>query len=263
MKLVLCLLVMSALALQDPAKERLEKSPRHLEWITVKHGERTVHAFIAYPEVKEKAPVVVIIHEIFGLTDWVRSVADQLAERGCIAIAPDFLSGMGPKGGKTSDFEGGDAVRAAIQKLPPDQITADLNAVCDFGKKDPACNGKVAVGGFCWGGLQTFRFATNRADLAAGYVFYGRGPESAEEIARITCPIYGFYAVNDARVNATLPKIEDWMKAGKKTFEPKLYDGGGHGFMRAGEMNPKDEGNAKARADAWKRWDTLLKELKR
>lgn len=260
MKLVALLLVF--LAVQDPVKDRLEKSPRHMEWITVKNGERTVHAFIAYPEVKEKAPVVVLIHEIFGLSDWVRSMCDQLAERGYIAIAPDLLSGMGPKGGKTSDFESGDAVRAAIGKLPPEQVTADLNAVCDFAKKEPAGNGKVAVGGFCWGGAQTFRFATNRPDLAAGYVFYGRGIESAEEIARIPCPIYGFYAEKDDRVNSTIPKSEELMKAAKKTFEPVTYTGGGHGFMRAGEVNPKDEGNAKARADAWKRWAELLTKLK-
>lgn len=262
MKLAALAIALALVQVQDPAKDRLEKSPRHMEWITVKHGERTVHAFIAYPEVKEKAPVVVVIHEIFGLSDWVRSVCDQLAERGYIAIAPDSLSGMGPKGGKTSDFESGDAVRAAIGKLPPEQVTADLNAVCDFAKKEPAGNGKVAVGGFCWGGAQTFRFATNRADLAAGYVFYGRGVETAEEIGRIACPIYGFYAEKDDRVNATIPKSEELMKAAKKTFEPVTYTGGGHGFMRAGELNPKDEGNAKARADAWKRWEDLLKTLR-
>jgi carboxymethylenebutenolidase len=261
MKLAAILLVL--LMIQDPVKERLEKSPRHLEWITVKHGERTVHAFIAFPEVKEKAPVVVLIHEIFGLSDWMRSMADQLAERGYIAIAPDLLSGMGPKGGKTSDFESGDAVRSAIGKLPPDQVTADLNAVCDFAKKEPGSNGKVAVGGFCWGGAQTFRFATNRPDLAAAFVFYGRGIENAEEIARIPCPVYGFYAEKDDRVNSTIEKSQELMKAAKKTFEPVTYKGGGHGFMRAGEMNPKDEGNAKAREEAWKRWEELLKNLKK
>jgi carboxymethylenebutenolidase len=260
MKLALCLAVL--LLVQDPVKDRLEKSPRHLEWITIKHGERTVHAFIAFPEVKEKAPVVVLIHEIFGLSDWMRSMADQLAEKGYIAIAPDLLSGMGPKGGKTSDFEGSDAVRAAIGKLPPEQVTADLNAVCDFAKKEPGGNGKVAVGGFCWGGAQTFRFATNRADLSAAYVFYGRGVESAEEISRVPCPVYGFYAEKDPRVNDTIPKSEELMKAAKKTFEPVIYKGGGHGFMRAGETNPKDEGNATARGEAWKRWEELLKKLK-
>ena len=257
--------VLAGLALlgaQDPVKDRLEKSPRHQEWIEIKHGERTVHAFIVYPEVKEKAPVVVLIHEIFGLSDWVRSVADRLAENGYIAIAPDLLSGMAPKGGKTSDFENPDAVRAAIAKLPPDQVTADLNAVCDFGKKDPAASGKVAVGGFCWGGAQTFRFATNRAEIAAAFVFYGRGPEGADETARIACPVYGFYGENDARVNATIAKSQELMKAARKTFEPVTYAGAGHGFMRAGEDPKNGEANKKALDDAWKRWLELLKKLR-
>src|SRR5206468_7410749 len=142
---------------QEWAKARLDKSPRHLEWVKVKHGDREVNCSIAYPEVKDKATAVVVIHEIFGLTDWVRSVTDQLAEAGYIAIAPDLLSGMAPGGGGTSELGSGDAVRRAITSLPPDQITADLNAVAGYVAKLPASNGKIAVGGFCWGGGQTFR----------------------------------------------------------------------------------------------------------
>ncbi len=145
---------------QDWAKARLEKSPRHLEWVKVKHGSREVNCFIGYPEAKEKATAVVVIHEIFGLSDWVRTVADQLAEAGYIAIAPDLLSGAAPGGGGTAELGGGDGVRKAISSLPPDQVTADLNAVADYVAKLPACNGKVTVVGFCWGGGQTFRFAT-------------------------------------------------------------------------------------------------------
>src|SRR4026209_331054 len=130
---------------QDWAKTRLEKSPRHLEWVKVKHGNREVNCFIAFPEVKEKATAVVVIHEIFGLTDWVRSVTDQPAEAGYIAIAPDLLSGSAPGGGGTAELGGGDAVRKAISSLPPDQITADLNAVSDHLAKLPASNGKVVV----------------------------------------------------------------------------------------------------------------------
>src|SRR6185295_5719963 len=118
--------------------------------------------YIGYPEVKNKATAVVLIHEIFGLSDWVRGVVDQLAEAGYIAIAPDFLSGMGPNGGGTSEIRATDsnAVGKAIRDLPPDQITADLNAVADFVSKLPAANGKVAVTGYCWGGSQSFRYAT-------------------------------------------------------------------------------------------------------
>src|SRR5467141_2677502 len=137
---------------QDWAKARLEKSPRHGEWVKIKQGDRQVESFITYPEVKDKATAVVVIHEIFGLSDWVRGVTDQLAEAGYIAIAPDLLSGTAPGGGGTAELGSGDAVRKAISSLPADQITKDLNAVMDYVTKLPACNGKVAVAGFCWGG---------------------------------------------------------------------------------------------------------------
>jgi carboxymethylenebutenolidase len=243
---------------QEWAKGRIEKSPRHLEWVKVKHGGREVSCFIAYPEVKEKATAVVVIHEIFGLTDWVRGVADQLAEAGFIAIAPDLLSGAAPGGGGTSELGGGDAVRKVISSLPPDQITADLNTAVDYVSKLPACNGKVAVGGFCWGGGQTFRFATNNHNIKAAFVFYGPGPDTGEEVSRISCPVYGFYGGSDARVNATVPKSSELMKQAGKTYEPVTYEGAGHGFMRAGEAPDTNEANKKARDDAWARWKKLL-----
>ena len=244
---------------QEWAKARLEKSPRHLEWVKVKHGNREVNCFIAYPEVKDKATAMVVIHEIFGLSDWVRGVADQLAEAGYIAIAPDLLSGTAPDGGGTAELGGGDAVRKAISSLPPDQVTADLNAVVDYVAKLPACNGKVAVGGFCWGGGQTFRFATNNKDIKAAFAFYGTGPDKEEDIARINCPVYGFYGGNDERVNATIPKSTELMKKAGKTYEPVTYEGAGHGFMRAGEAPDANEPNKKAREEAWKRLKDLLK----
>src|SRR5437773_3856570 len=171
MMLLLTATVLAALTAtaQDWAKARLEKSPRHLEWVKVKHGDRVVNCFIAYPEVKEKAAAVIVIHEIFGLTDWVRSVADQLAEAGYIAIAPDLLSGTAPGGGGTSELGGSDAVRKAIAALPSDQITADLNAVAAYLTKLPACNGKLASAGFCWGGARSFRFATDNKDLKSAF----------------------------------------------------------------------------------------------
>src|SRR5688572_25582642 len=195
---------------QDWAKQRLAKSSRHQEWVKVKNGNREVSSFVVYPEVKNKATAVVVIHEIFGMTDWVQSLTDQLAEAGYIAIAPDLLSGMGPNGGGTSSLTG-NAVGQAIRDLPPDQITADLNAVADYVAKLPAANGKVVVGGFCWGGGQTFRYATNNPTIKAAFVFYGptpgtpEGPDKAA-LERIKTPVYGFYAGNDARINAALPK---------------------------------------------------------
>ncbi len=251
-----------ATAGQDWARQRLEKSPRHQEWVQIKNGSRTVNSFIVYPEVKSKAMAVVVIHEIFGMTDWVRSVADQLAEAGYIAIAPDLLSGMGPNGGGSSEFTDRSTVGQAISKLPPDQITADLNAVADYVAKLPAANGKVAVAGFCWGGGQAFRFATNRGNLAAAFVFYGTGPDTKEATASIKGPVYGFYAGNDARVGATVPKSQELMKEAGKSYDPVSYEGAGHGFMRAGE-DPANtvEANKKARDEAWIRWKSLLKKL--
>ena len=250
---------------QDWAKARLEKSPRHQEWVEVKNGSRTVKAFVVYPEVKGKATAVVVIHEIFGLSDWVRTVADQLAEAGYIAIAPDLLSGMGPQGGGSSEFPDRSAVTQAVGKLPPDQVTADLNAVADYVAKLPAANGKVAVGGFCWGGSQTFRFATNRPSLVAAFVFYGTGPDSKEAIAKIKAPVYGFYGGNDARVTATVPKSTELMKEASKTYDPVTYEGAGHGFMRSGEdptaTDANKDANKKARDEAWARWKGLLKKL--
>lgn len=254
-----CTAACAVASAQDWAKTRLDNSPRHLEWVKVKHDQRTVESFIAYPEVKDKATAVVVIHEIFGLSDWVRGVTDQLAEAGYIAIAPDLLSGMAPNGGGTAELGGADGARKVIGSLPPDQVTADLDAVVAYVSKLPACNGKVVVAGFCWGGGQTFRYATNNPSIKAGFVFYGPSPDDSAALARIACPIYGFYGGNDARINAGIPKTEELMKAAKKTYEPVIYDGAGHGFMRAGEDPTGNEPNKKARTDAWKRWLTLLK----
>ena len=261
-------LIAAAASAQDWAKQRLEASPRHREWVKVKSGERTVSAFVVSPEVKKKAPAVVVIHEIFGMTDWVQLLADELAETGVIAIAPDLLSGVTLAPGDAN------AAGKAIRDLPPDQITADLNAVADYVSKLPAANGKVAVAGFCWGGTQSFRFATNRPSLAAAFVFYGSGPDSADAIAAIKAPVYGFYAGNDARIGATIPKTQELMKAAGKTYDIVTYEGAGHGFMRAGDtmMTPpaadaeqkvKDAyaANRKARDAAWVRWKELLKKL--
>ena len=244
---------------QDWAKAKLEKSPRHGEWVDVKHGDRTVHTFVVYPEVKDKAPVVLVIHEIFGLTDWARGVADDLAARGYIAVAPDLLSGFGPGGGGTSAFAGVDAARGAVGKLDANGVTADLDAVADYAKKLPAASGVLAVAGFCWGGSQSFRFATSRKDLAAAFVFYGTGPD---QVASITAPVYGFYAENDARVGATVPGSAAAMKTAGKTFDPVTYKGAGHGFMRAGEDPAGTKENKQAHDDAWKRWEDILKKMK-
>ncbi len=254
--ILLILALGQTVSAQDWAKEKLAKSARHQEWVTVKHDGRAVETFVVYPESKDKRPVVVIIHEIFGMSDWVQDLADQVAEAGYIAVAPDLLSGMGPNGGRSSSFEQG-KTNEAVSKLNPDQVTADLNAVADYGVKLPGSNGKLFVGGFCWGGGQTFRFATNRGDLAAAFVFYGPPPEK-DAMARIKAPVYGFFAGNDARIGAMIPDAITNMKAAGKAFEPVTYDGAGHGFMRAGEAPDANDANKKARADSWERWKSLL-----
>ena len=245
---------------QDWALQKLEHSPRHREWVSVKHGSRTVETLVVYPEAKEKTPVVLIIHEIFGLTDWVQDLADQVAAAGYIAVAPDLLSGMGPNGGRTTSFSP-NTVGEAIHKLNPDQINEDLNAVADYGVKLPASNGKLFVVGFCWGGGQSFRFATSRNDLGAAFVFYGVSPDK-EAMARITAPVFGFYAGNDERIDATVPETITSMKALGKTYDPVTYPDAGHGFMRAGEDPDGTAANKKAREEAWARWKSLMAKYK-
>ncbi|HCP90909.1 MAG TPA: carboxymethylenebutenolidase [Spartobacteria bacterium] len=238
---------------QDWAKERLNKSPRHGEWVDIKSGDRTIKAFVVYPESKKKTPVVLVIHEIFGLTDWVRGLCDQLAENGVIAIAPDLLSGQ-----TFSDIDG---ARKEISALSNEQIKTDLDATADYALKIPACNGTLSVCGFCWGGGVTFAYANDNSKLKAAYSFYGSAPDDPSKVANIPCPVYGFYAENDERVNATIPKAEDLMKKAGKKYEPVIYKGAAHGFMREGEMPDANEANKKARDDAWARWKTLLKQL--
>lgn len=246
---------------QEWAKAKLEKSPRHGEWVDVKNGNRTVHCFIVYPEVKDPAPAVILIHEIFGLTDWARNAADEFAEAGYIAIAPDLLSGLGTNGGGTRALDS-QAVGPAIRDLPAGQITGDLNAAADFVKGLSSCNGKSVVAGFCWGGGQAFRFACHRADLKAACVFYGPPPTDPAEIARIKCPVYGFYGGNDNRITSTVPQTQELMKSAGKTYAPVIYQGAGHGFMRAGEdptPNAKNsEANKKAQEESWKRLKSIL-----
>jgi carboxymethylenebutenolidase len=246
---------------QAHVTERLDNSPRHHEWVDVKHGQRNVRCFVAFPEVKHKATAVLVIHENKGLTDWVRGVADQLADTGYIAIAPDLLSGLAPGGGNTPDFSSPDAATESLYRLPPEQVTADLKAAGDYVVGLPACNGRLTVAGFCWGGGQCFRFATEHDVLKAAFVFYGSFPATREALARINCPVYGFYGENDARINATIPRTTEMMKELGKVYEPVIYAGAGHGFMRSGEDPQGSAANQRARAEAWQRWKKLLAEL--
>jgi carboxymethylenebutenolidase len=254
------LLPVFALHAQEWAKARLDASPRHREYVTLKHHGRKLQAFVVYPEVKGKAPVVILIHEIFGLTDWAKEMADELAAQGVIVVAPDLLSGKGPKGGGSSEFASVDDAVKAVSMLDPDGVLADLDAAADYARKIPAFNGKLAVVGFCWGGSKSFAFAAHRKDLSAAFVFYGTAPS---DVSTITAPVYGFYAGNDSRVGATVPGTITAMKAAGKTYDPITYDGAGHGFMRAGEdPDNKNPANTTARETAFTRLVKLLDGLK-
>ncbi len=278
---------------QDWAKAALAKSPRHGDYVVIPEANgRKLQAFVVYPEIKDKAPVIVLIHEIFGESDWFKEMADELAGAGYIVVAPDLLSGFGPVpvAGGMKDMpgmamgddhshmqmpSGGGAAMVPMMPggttaFPPDQVTravmsldpamwlADLDAAADYGKKLPAANGKLYVAGFCWGGSGSFLFATHRKDLSAAFVFYGTEPKDTGLLKNITAPVYGFYAGNDARVSATIPQTVIDMKAAGKTYEPVTYDGAGHGFMRAGEAPDATAANAAARAAAFRRLVGLL-----
>jgi len=349
------LAVSSGATAQDWAKANLAKSPRHGEYVTIKGAEgRPLQLWVVYPEVKDKAPVVVMIHEIFGLSDWAREMADELAGAGYIVVEPDLLSGFGPpkmmgmgavrgeapattayacdpmdcapgqtptrswhtdaaleeyklaaalaaqqtsrptlvlagyepqqapqqyhgdhplmsdaqtqdsgapyvpaRPGGTSAFPDQSSVTRAVSSLPDAQVMADLDAAAEYGKRLPAANGKLFVAGFCWGGGKSFLFATHRHDLSAAFVFYGP-PPSADLMKNITAPVYGFYAQNDARITATVPKVQAEMKELGKTYEPVVYDGAGHGFMRAGEAPDASAANAAARQAGFKRLVDLM-----
>lgn len=264
---------------QDWARAMLDKSPRHGEFVTLSEASgRKLQVWVVYPQVSTKAPVVVMIHEIFGLSDWAKEMADELAGAGYIVVEPDLLSGLGPASaaakpaammqeagapyvaanpGGTTAFPDRSAVVRAVSSLPDAQVMTDLDTAADYGKKLPAANGQLFVAGFCWGGGKSFLFATHRPDLSAAFVFYGT-PPPADTMKNITAPVYGFYAGNDERVTSTIPQTEADMKAAGKTFDPVVYDGAGHGFMRAGEAPDANAANSAARAQGFRRLVTLL-----
>ncbi len=322
---------------QDWAKANLDKSPRHGEFVTIHEpGGRNLQAWVVYPESKGKAPVVVLIHEIFGLSDWAREMADEVAAAGYIVVEPDLLSGYGPPPaaatltpvspagdaahfqrtagsapaapalsgmgcdpmdcapgqhrfavriagtypgqdhahmstpqagaggafvpatpGGTAAFPDQSAIVKAVSSLPDPGVLTDLDAAADYGKHLPAASGKLFAGGFCWGGGKTFLFATHRHDLSAAFVFYGP-PPPADAMKNITAPVYGFYAGNDARITSTVDQAKADMKAAGKVYDPVVYDGAGHGFMRAGEAPDASAENSAARQAGFRRLVQLL-----
>jgi carboxymethylenebutenolidase len=232
--------------------------PRHGELVDVKVPTgRPVRTWVVYPERKDKAGVVILIHEIFGLSDWIRGVADQLAREGFIAVAPDLISGHGPGGGGTDSAGSRDDVVKLIRELTAEEVTARLNAVRDYAIKLPAANGRSATIGFCWGGGKSFAYAASQPGLNAAFVYYGVSPE-ATDLAKIKAPVLGLYGGDDARVDATIPPAEAEMKKLGKTYEPHLYEDAGHGFLRAQE--DRQGANLRATKQAWPRTVPFLRD---
>lgn len=234
----------------DAAPAVLKSSPRHGEWVDIAlpGSDTKIKTWVVYPERKDKAGVVLVIHEIFGLTDWVRAVADQLAADGFIAVAPDLLSGMGPNGGGTEAL--GDRVREEIRKLTPEDQAKRLDAIREYALALPSASGKSATIGFCWGGSASFSYATRQPKLNAAVVYYGSAPSQQEHLANINCPVLGCYGGNDNRVNSTLEATEAGMKEHNKSFTRHIYEGAGHGFLR--QQAGQNGANQKASEQAWK-----------
>lgn len=241
------------------ATARLVESPRHGEWIDINvPGEATkLRTWIVYPERADSAPVVIVIHEIFGLTDWIRAVTDQLAADGFVAVAPDLLSGKGPDGGGTDSFEG-DAVRAAIRDLKDDEVVRRLNAVRAHVTALPAATVKCASIGFCWGGTASFMYATAQSDLDAAVVYYGTAPRRREQLQSIACPVLGLYGEADARVTSTVDETEMLMEELDKSFTHHIYEDAGHGFLR--QQTRLDGANMHASKQAWAETIRFLRE---
>jgi carboxymethylenebutenolidase len=242
---------------EEQAKSALERTPRHAEYVDVPHaGGTPIKTFVVYPERKDKAPVVIVIHEIFGLSDWLRSVADRLAADGFIAVAPDMVSGKGPGGGGTASVTSGDALRDLIRGLPEDEVAARLDAVRAWALKLPAATDMSATLGFCWGGAQSFAYAVRRPELDAAVVFYGTNPP-AERVRKLKVPVLGLYGGDDARVNTTIEPAAAEAKKRAKVYEYEMYEGAGHGFLR--QQSGREGANQRATDQAWPRVLEFLK----
>lgn len=245
----------------ESPQDRLNTSRRHHEWVEVKNGDRSVHTWVVYPERSDDAPAVLVIHENRGLNDWARSFADQVAEAGYIAVAPDLLSGFSDEYDRTSDFADEDAARDALYQLDADQVQSDLEAVAQYAKSLDAANGKLATAGFCWGGARSFEFAaqSDAADLIT--VFYGTSPEDLTAYEGISAPVYGFYGSEDERVNATIGRAQEAMNGLGKTYDVEIYEGAGHAFMRNGEAEDAAVVEQEARDQAFERFQMLMEAL--
>ena len=229
------------------ADARLQSSPRHGEWVTVKTSPTdSVVAWLVYPERRTKAPVVVVIHEIFGLSNWIRGVADQLAADGFIAVAPDLLT-MKRAGNLTSEWQRDSAV-AAIRTLSRDNVLRDLDAVANYATSLPAATKTYGVVGFCWGGSTSFAYAVHSPHLGASVVYYGTSPETTD-LPSVKAPVLGLYGGEDARVNSTIGRADSALKSLGRTYQHYEFAGAGHGFLR--QQDGQNGANLAATREAW------------
>ena len=233
------------------AKAQLASSPRHGEWVDIKATSGApIKSFVVYPERKDKAPVVIVIQEIFGLTDWNRGVADQHAQEGFIALAPDFMSGMGPNHGGSEEL-GEQGSQRAIGQLTEDDRVRILNDVRAYAATIPSATGKVATIGFCWGGGTSFLYALKQPALNAAVTYYGPMPDTLD-YTNAKAPILGLYAGTDTRVNSGIDRAKAELAKRSVTYDPHILEGAGHGFMRAQAGNPNQPGNKAAAEQAWR-----------
>ena len=241
------------------AAAALAASPRLGEWVDIEHGgsDRPIATWIVRPEGSADAPVVLLIHEIFGLTDWVRAVADRLAENGFVAVVPDLLSGLGPDGGGTASVASRDQVVRLIRSLDPADAMARVDAVRDHAVTLPATTGRIAALGFCWGGSASFAYAVTQPHLQAAVVYYGSSPVETADYHLVGAPVLGLYGGDDERVNATIPTAEREMARYGKHFETEIFAGAGHGFLRA--QDGRYGANREASLRAWRRTIEFLR----
>jgi carboxymethylenebutenolidase len=245
MKLGIALLAAAVVTGSGPAVVRAQATPETTgEWIHIKKGADSIRAYLAAPVRSSLSPAIIVIHEIYGLTDWEPTVADRLAKAGYIAIVPDLLSS---KHGKTPGDEA--EARRLIGELEDERVTADLDAAYAYLNGLPSVDkGNIGTIGFCWGGGQSFRYATNNPNLRAVVVAYGPAPDTAA-MRRIKAPVLGVYGEDDARINAALPTVKAGMEKAGKTFTSEVFQGTGHGFLKPGRQGYESP----EREKAWKR----------
>jgi carboxymethylenebutenolidase len=241
---------------EQSAKVALETSPRHAEFVDVTYPGTPIRTYVVYPERPDPAGVVLVIHEIYGLSDWIRGVSDQLAREGFIAVAPDLISGMGPGGGGTDAVASRDDVVKLVRGLTPEETRARLDAVRAYGIRLPAANGKIATLGFCWGGAKSFDYAASTPPPDAAVVFYGAAPDSAR-LPLVRAPVLAHYGSDDARVNATIEPARATLQRLGRTYQTHIYDGAGHGFLRA--QGERQGANETATRQAWPRTVAFLR----